>query len=90
MDLHTRLWRVFCSKEDGIGNVLTIGVDDRFLEVIKCHNCLSNYRFGSIPVNREKSRKDIPKDTSGGKHTEVPKRIAEAIEAGRAGPVGDG
>lgn len=44
MDLQTRLWSVFRNKEKGESKPLTIGVEDRSLEAIKCRNCLINCR----------------------------------------------
>ncbi|CAD7081749.1 unnamed protein product [Hermetia illucens] len=86
-DLHTRLWRVFRSKVEGKGKLLTIGVDDRSLEAIKRRSCHINYRFGNIPVHvhKEKPRKETSEEASGGKLTEVPEEVAEAIEAERTG-----
>lgn len=34
------------------------GVDDRFLEAIKRHNCLVNHRFDNISVDSEKPKKN--------------------------------
>lgn len=54
----------------------------------RCLILQSNYRFNNILVyvHRKKTRKNISENTSSGKHTEIPKGIANAIEAEKAEP----
>lgn len=75
IDLHTRLWRIFGSKEEGKGKLPPIGEDDRSLEDIKRRSCLIYYTFSSIlmHVYRGKSKKCASGDISDGKLTESSK-----------------
>lgn len=54
--LSTNLWRIFSSKDEKNGKLLTIGIDDRSLEAIKAKDCKVAYRFGKIPVHLHKRR----------------------------------
>lgn len=61
-ELSTNTWRVMNAKEQGHGQVLTIGIDTKTKEAIKAKGHSIHYRFGQVPVSGLKKQDEAEEE----------------------------